>query len=308
MDTRFLASKDQTLLYLYRYTNERTPKLILQFAHGMGEHAGRYQDFFNYLLERDIFIYAHDHRGHGKTAEKNGVLGHYDDHDGFEKAVDDLLLVSDMIKQDYPATPKVIMGHSMGSFLVRRFIERYQNECDAVILSGTGYHQGLTGKAGQLLSLIETKLFGKTHRSKVLDALSFGQYQKQFKDRGSWLSRDEKSVKAYEEDPLSGYIATSQFYHDLLTGIERLHKQTEVEKINKATPILLISGDDDAVGDFSKGVKKVAADYKQAGIKSVDTHFYPDGRHEMLFETNRAEVTEDIFKWLKKTFDLEEQN
>jgi len=301
MDTRFLTSQDQTLLYLYRYTNEKRPKLILQFAHGMGEHAGRYQAFFNYLLERDIFIFAHDHRGHGKTAEKNGVLGHYDNHDGFEKAVTDLKLVNDVIQADYPDTPIVMMGHSMGSFLVRRFIERFPNDCDAVILSGTGYHQGLTGKAGHLLSLIETKLFGKTHRSKLLDKLSFGQYQKQFKDRGSWLSRDVASVNAYREDPLSGYVATSQFYHDLLTGIERLHKQAEVNKINKTTPILLISGDDDPVGDFSKGVKKVAADYKQAGIQSVETILYPGGRHEMLFETNRDEVTADIYQWLINT-------
>lgn len=302
METSYVTSKDKTLLHLYRYTNEKTPTLILQFAHGMGEHAGRYQDFFNYLSERGIFIFAHDHRGHGKTAEKNGVLGHYSDHDGFEKAVDDLLLVSDLIKEAYPRTPKVIMGHSMGSFLVRRFIERYPNECDAVILSGTGYHQGLTGKAGQLLSLIETKLFGKTHRSKVLDALSFGQYQKHFKNRGSWLSRDEVIVKAYQNDPFSGYVSTSQFYLDLLTGIERLHKQTEVNKVNKDTPILLISGDEDPVGDFSEGVKKVAADYKHAGIKSVDVILYPGGRHEMLFETNRDEVAEDVYQWLTRTF------
>ncbi len=301
METSYVTSKDNTSLYLYRYTNERTPKLIFQFAHGMGEHAGRYQDFFNYLLERDIFIFAHDHRGHGKTAEKNGVLGHYDDHDGFEKAVTDLKLVNDMIHAQYPDTPVVMMGHSMGSFLVRRFIERYPSECDAVILSGTGYHQGFTGKLGQLVSLIETKLFSKTHRSKLLDALSFGQYQKHFKDRGSWLSRDEAAVADYDQDPLSGYIATSQFYHDLLTGIERLHNQTEVSKINKNLPILLISGDDDPVGDFSNGVKKVAADYKRAGIASVDTIFYPGGRHEMLFETNKDEVTADIYQWLTNT-------
>ncbi|MFB1051744.1 lysophospholipase [Paraliobacillus sp. JSM ZJ581] len=301
MKTRFIKTEDNQELFFYSYTSDKKPKLVLQFAHGMGEHAGRYHDFFQYLLDRDIFVFANDHRGHGKTAERNGVLGHYDDHNGFEKAVKDLKMIHDDIYARYPDTPHVIMGHSMGSFLVRRFIEHYPDVKEAVILSATGYHQGLLGKVGQFLSLIETKLFGKTHRSKLLDRFSFGKYQRHFKNRGSWLSRDEEIVAAYREDPLSGYVATSQFYHDLLTGIETLHKEQELRKVNKDVPILLISGDEDPVGDFSKGVKRVVNDYKQIGVSTVDVIFYPEGRHEMLFEKNRAEVTVDVCRWLVST-------
>lgn len=302
MEKTFIKSSDGTLLRLYRYTNARTPKLILQFSHGMGEHAGRYHEFFEFLLEHDVFVFANDHRGHGQTAEKNGLLGHYADEDGFEKAVTDLKLVDALIKDAYPNTPCAIMGHSMGSFLVRRFIERFPNEKQAVILSGTGYHQGFTGKAGQWLSFIETKIFSKTHRSKLLDRLSFGQYQRHFKNRGSWLSRDEAIVKAYREDPFSGFVATSQFYYDLLTGMEVLHKKTELEKVNKETPILLISGDEDPVGGFSKGIERVASDYKEVGVKTIDIILYPEGRHEMLFEINRLDVQEDIYQWLVQRF------
>lgn len=301
METTYIKTEDGNELFFYSYTSERKPKLILQFAHGMGEHAGRYHEFFQYLLDHDIFVFANDHRGHGKTVKKNGVLGHYDDNDGFEKAVQDLKMIHDDIHMRYADTSHVIMGHSMGSFLVRRFIEHYPDAKEAVILSGTGYHQGVLGKVGRFLSSIESKVFGATHRSKLLDRFSFGQYQRHFKNRGSWLSRDEKIVAAYREDPLSGYVATSQFYYDLLTGIETLHKKQELRKVNKHAPILVISGEEDPVGGFSKGVKRVVDEYKQIGVETVDVILYPEGRHEMLFETNRAEVTEDVYQWLIST-------
>ena len=294
--TEWFTSTDGTPIYVYRYqANEQ--KAVLQFAHGMGEHAGRYQAFFSFLQANGITVIANDHRGHGKTGEKMGVMGFFAKEAGFETAVDDLRLIHQQLIADHPDVPQFMMGHSMGSFLVRRYIEKYPDDKTAVILSGTGYHQGLVGKAGILIAKLETLLFSQTHKSKLMDKLSFGRFQNHFKS-GSWLSRDQAEVELYTKDPLSGFISTSQFFYDLLTGIDTLHKPKEVAKVNKGLAMLFISGTDDPVGDFTKGVKKAVRTYQDAGINHIDVTFYPGARHELIFETDRDVIIKDIHQWL----------
>lgn len=296
--TEWFTSTDGTPIYLYHYkANE--PKAVLQFAHGMGEHAGRYHAFFTFLQTNGISVIANDHRGHGKTGEKMGVMGFFAKEAGFETAVDDLSLIHHHIAMDYASVPQIMMGHSMGSFLVRRYIEKYPDDKTAVILSGTGYHQGIVGKVGSLIAKLETLLFNQTHKSRLMDKLSFGRFQNHFKT-GSWLSRDQAQVALYRKDPLSGFISTSQFFYDLLTGIDTLHKPEALTKVNKDLAILFISGTDDPVGNFTKGVKKAIHAYEQIGVKQIDVTFYPGARHELIFETNRKEVIHDIQLWIER--------
>ncbi|MCZ0703156.1 serine aminopeptidase domain-containing protein [Natronobacillus azotifigens] len=220
---------------------------------------------------------------------------------GFETAVDDLRLIHNLLQQDHPYVPHIMMGHSMGSFLVRRYMQKYSDDKQAVILSGTGYHRGLVGKAGMMLAKLETIIFSPTHKSKLMNKLSFGQYQKHFQS-GSWLSRDKAEVSLYNEDPFSGFISTSQFFVDLLSGIDTLHKPSELKKVNTNTPMLFISGAEDPVGNFTNGVKKAIRDYEQVGVKTIDVIFYEDARHELTFEKNRDEVINDIYNWIKTVY------
>ncbi|UII57079.1 lysophospholipase [Cytobacillus spongiae] len=287
----------------YWYQEGLKPKAIVQIAHGMAEHIERYHEFANFLVSHGIFVYGNDHRGHGKTGEKAGILGFFAEENGFERAVDDLKEINSYIKHASPQVPVFIMGHSMGSFLVRRFIQRYEQSVSGVILSGTGGNPGFLGKLGKLVANSQIRKHGKRTESPLMNQLSFGNFNKRFSDGSSefnWLTRDAKEMQKYIDDPLCGFIATAGFYSDLMTGLERIHHNQEVRKIDKELPFFIFSGDQDPVGKDTKGVKQVIDQYTKHGIHQIEYKYYYEGRHEMLNELNREEVMRDILEWLEK--------
>ncbi|SEO56275.1 Lysophospholipase, alpha-beta hydrolase superfamily [Amphibacillus marinus] len=300
-ETYWLENSEQMAIFLRKWHEPtQQPTAILQIAHGMAEHGGRYHDFAQWLVERGIFVYAHDHRGHGKTGERSESMGFFSKQNGFERVVDDMRTVTNQIEQAHPDVPIILLGHSMGSFLVRRYIQRFNNVVNGVILSGTSFDQGIMGKAGQLIARLEAKVRGDRTASPLLHKLTFGSFERPFKKKGeSWLSRDSSIVTTYEQDPLCGFVSSTRFYDDLLGGISLIHKQEEVNKINKAMPLFIISGMSDPVGKNSKGVRQVANSYQAAGMENVTTKLYPDARHEILFETNWLEVYQDILHWIE---------
>jgi len=301
IEESWLTQSDGQEVYIKKWLDQKQPPIaVVQIAHGMAEHSGRYHEFANFLVSHGFVVYANDHRGHGKTGEKMGVMGYYADENGFERTVEDLKMINDQIHQTYPELPVFMLGHSMGSFLVRRFIQRYPKAIDGVIISGTGAGKGLAGKIGRFIAHLEIKRHGAKSESALMDKLSFGQFNKKFKNSGSWISSDPKTVQAYQEDPYCGFISTAGFYYDLLGGIELIHKRSEIARIDQSLPMLIISGESDPVGDYGKGVKRVVKDYQAAGIQSIKLILYPEGRHEMLFEVNRDQVMEDILTWLTK--------
>ncbi|WP_440894686.1 alpha/beta hydrolase [Amphibacillus sp. Q70] len=297
----WLTQSDGQDIYIRKWkAQKQIPLAIVQLAHGMAEHSGRYHEFAKFLVSHGFIVYANDHRGHGRTGEKMGTMGFLADKDGFERAVEDLKTINDQIHHTYPNLPVFMLGHSMGSFLVRRLIQRYSNAVDGVILSGTGAGKGLIGKLGRIMAKFEIKRLGAKSESPLMDKLSFGQFNKKFKDSESWISSDPETVQIYQDDPYCGFISTAKFFEDLLSGIELIHKRTEIARIDQSLPFLLISGTADPVGNNGKGVKQVVKIYKRAGIQSIDLILYPNGRHEMLFETNRDQVMKDILSWLIK--------
>ncbi|MFS1515966.1 alpha/beta hydrolase [Bacillus sp. SCS-151] len=276
---------------------------IVQIAHGMAEHIGRYDKFAQALVNEGYIVYGNDHRGHGQTANNEENIGYFADRNGFDLVVEDMFYLTNLIKEQHEQLPIFLFGHSMGSFLSRRFIQLHGEEITGVILSGTGGDPGILGKIGARLAKSEMTRKGLRHRSKRLDKLSFGSYNKSFKPTRTdfdWLSRDQQEVDKYVDDALCGGVFTSSFFYDLLTGLEVIHRRDNILKIRKDLPIYLFSGAKDPVGNFSKGVSKVYEAYKAAGIEDVTCKLYKDGRHEMLNETNRDEVYEDIMTWLKK--------
>jgi alpha-beta hydrolase superfamily lysophospholipase len=298
-----LKGADGAKVYVYTWLPDSKPAAAVQISHGMAEHAARYERFAEALTQAGFAVYANDHRGHGKTAGSLEKVGYFADEDGWNLVVDDMHRLTDHIKNEHPKIPVFLFAHSMGSFLSRDYISRWGGDIKGVILSGTGGDPGLLGKVGALIARIEKALRGKKARSPLLTSLSFGAFNNAFKPNRTefdWLSRDNAEVDKYVADPYCGGVFSTGFWVDFLKGIGVLYRSDYLPKIPRSLPIYLFSGEKDPVGKNAKDVTKVYESYKKAGITDVSIKIYPNGRHEMLNETNRTEVFKDVIDWLKK--------
>ncbi|MBN2541732.1 lysophospholipase [bacterium] len=290
---------DSIDIYAYKWIPPDIDKLkgIIQIAHGKGEHSGRYETFAETLASFGYAVYANDHRGHGKTGVSAGVMGYFADDNGWSKVVDDMHQLTLIIKEDYPSLPVYLLGHSMGSLLARTYICKYGNEIDGVILSGTNHTSGIMLRLGLLLAKFERCRRGKKGKSCLFERIITGGFNNQFKptrtDR-DWLSSVPEEVDIAVADPLCGGIFTAGFFHDMISGMIELNKVSNIAKIPKDLHIHLFSGDSDPVSHNGKSVLKAAQIYKKAGISEVTYRLYIGGRHEMLHESNKEEVFDDI--------------
>ncbi len=302
---------DGTQIFTYRWLPDSPSdiKAAIQITHGMVEHAARYERFAQALVEAGYAVYANDLRGHGKTAGSVDHVGHFADEKGWEKVVDDLHTLTGIIKKENPRVPVFLFGHSMGSFFARHYAMLYGNEISGLVLSGTGGDPGIGGKIGLLVAKREAKKKGWSAKSPTMNKLMFGRYNKGIKPSRTqfdWLSRDATEVDKYINDPFCGNIGSAGFYYDVIEGLFFINRLENVRNIPKNLPIYLFSGALDPVGaktpwsGKTKGVLQTYKDLVKAGIKDVSYKFYPDGRHEMLNELNREEVTQDVISWLKK--------
>lgn len=273
----------------------------VHIIHGMAEHIARYEEFAEYLASRGFIVSGHDQRGHGKTAERNGVQGYFADHDGFNEVVEDARSVITEVQQATGNLPLILFGHSMGSFVARRYMQLYSEDISRVVLSGTGGNPGASGKMGLAVALASAKMQGKQQPSKTLGKMTFGSFNKPFGDEGSasaWLSSDKEAVAKYEADPWCGFESTNQFYVDLFSGLALINKPSEIDRIRKDLPVLLISGAMDPVGGNGKGVFSSAKQFDKAGMKNVKIYLAEQGRHELLNEINRHFHFELIGDWM----------
>jgi alpha-beta hydrolase superfamily lysophospholipase len=298
-----LKGKGGTKVFVYSWLPDGKPVAVVQIVHGMAEHAARYERFAEALTKAGFAVYANDQRGHGKTAGPVEKVGWIAEKDGSELVVDDLHRLSDTIRKENPRVPLFLFGHSMGSFLSRSYIARWGGDLKGVILSGTGGNPGLLGKVGGLIAGVEKRIRGSKAKSPLMTSLSFGAYNKPFKPNRTdfdWLSRDNAEVDKYVADPYCGGVFSAGFWADFLKTLGSLYQSDYLPKIPKNLPIYLFSGEKDPVGNSGKGVKEVYDSYKKAGIADVSMKLYPNGRHEMLNETNRTEVFKDVIGWLTK--------
>ncbi|WP_188454080.1 alpha/beta hydrolase [Virgibacillus oceani] len=294
----WLRMSDDADIYVKKWFEpNRKPKAILQLAHGMVEHIERYNDFASFLIKHDIFVYGNDHRGHGKTGERQGLLGFLAEKDGFQIVTEDLFEVTKKIKSDFPNIPVFMLGHSMGSFLGRNYIQSHSNEIDGILLSGTGYFPKIKTFTGKQLS----SLFPPRNPNTLMNFLTYFSYNKKIGNRKTtldWLTSNEKAVQDYMNDPYCGFVPTARFFYDLMSGIINIQDSNRIETIRKDLPLLLISGDMDPVGDYTKGVWKTAKLYEKAGMEKIMIHIFTDGRHELLNETYKDEVYHSIYNWI----------
>ena len=276
------------------------PRGIIVISHGMAEHASRYARFAASAVEEGYAVLAGDHRGHGATAAPSG-FGFVAEKGGWERVVADMGTVLDAARRAWPDVPVFLMGHSWGSFLARDLAARRGGELAGLILLGTGSGTGALTRPAAAVCAGESRLRGPRHPSRLLNALAFGPYQRHFapnRTEADWISRDAKEVDRYVADPWCGFVCTSSFFRDLVAGQGVVNTASHAAAVPAELPMLLASGDRDPVGAMGRGVQRAATLYRRAGVREVSVLLYPGGRHELLNETNRDQVTGDILTWI----------
>lgn len=296
---QFKAPDGANIVYHKWASESEDIRAVVVIAHGMAEHAARYQEFASFLNDNFFMVYAPDHRGHGCTAGDADKTGIFASRQGWWKVVDDLHSVIQIAQSENPDKKIFLLGHSMGSFIVRTYICTYGSTINGVILSGTGMNPRMTVLAGCVVAKLSSLLKGQNHRSKTLDKLSFGTFNRKYTSPFQWLTRDQDIVDRYIADPYCGQVFTAGFFADLFCGLRFIGNINNLTGIPKSLPVLIMSGSDDPVGNYGKGVEKVVAQLKKVGLRNVDFKLYDGARHEILNETNRSEVFDDSIQWLK---------
>ena len=294
-----LTSSAGPALDVRAWLPEVPPMAVVQFVHGMSEHIDRYDAPARYLASRGYLVVGHTHLGHGPRAE---IKGYFARENGWQRLIDDVHALRLRTQKEYPRLPYFILGHSMGSFVVRCYLREHAAGLAGCMLSGTGCIPKGTAATGEIVSNLICHLGGAKKPSRLIDKLGFSASNKPFAPNRTpfdWLSRDERAVDRYIADPDCGFVFTASGYRDLFRGLLRLAELDEMRKIPKDLPLLLFSGDQDPVGGMGEGVRQVAEEFRQAGLADVTVKLYPHARHETFNELNRDKVYSDLVQWLK---------
>ena len=275
-----LTSFDLKEIYVREWTKVENPIGVVQIAHGMNEYSGRYEEFARYLNSLGYVVVASDHRGHGETDSE--TLG-FCQGDMFGDTVKDLECVARHYKQRYSGLKYILFGHSYGSFLTQRFIQKYPELLDGVIFSGSGVNPAPVCAVGQMVASIGCAFKGKDAPSKMMNKIVFGGYSKKVKD-GEWLSIDEENNSRYKEDVYCAFVCSNNFFRSFMKNMKKLWSNKWAKGLKQDLPLLLISGKDDPVGNMGKGVLKLEKFYLKHGVKNVRVHLIEGSRHEFLNE------------------------
>ena len=303
---RFLSSDGKTQLHACLWIPDEKIKFrgVLQIAHGVAEHIGRYDDFARYLNQQGIVVAGHDHLGHGQSLPEGGTPVYFGEENGWTHAVDDIHGLHEILAKRFKRLPHLIMGHSMGSFLTRTYLIRYPGEKKVAIIMGTGWQPGYMLTGGSLIAKRFYYKNGGSSTSDFVTALAFGGYNRAFAPNRTgfdWLSADPENVDRYIADPLCGADATVGLFWDMLGGIRLNQKPANLKKMDTSMPVLFIAGEDDPVGAMGKGVKRSCAAFQKAGMQDVTLKLYPGLRHEILNEKPMQQtVYADIHDWLSR--------
>lgn len=300
-DSRDGVSKLHAVRYLPE--GDERVRCVVQIVHGMAEYAERYEAFAEYLTARGYAVTGEDHMGHGKSVGKDGKYGYFCEQDPATVLVRDVHRLKKATQALYPGVPYVLLGHSMGSFITRNYMFRYGTGITAAIIMGTGMTPKNVLHMAKCLAAFQKLIFGSRHVADMLNKLAFGVYNGAIENPRTdfdWLSRDEEQVDKYLADPLCGFTFTVNGFSTLFELILRLYREESLERIPKTLPVLLMSGTADPVGDYGKGVRKTYDSLCGAGLKNVQMKLYEGARHELLNETDRDEVYEDIYQWIEE--------
>lgn len=302
---RMIDGKELTC---YEWTKVTEPKAILQLVHGSAEHLLRYEHFAEKMNAAGIIVVGDDHRGHGRTANiKEKELGFFAKKNGWDKLIDDEKMLNDYIHKMWPGKPVFMLGHSMGSFMVRTYAIKYSETIDGLLIMGTAENPPLTILIGKMVAKLGQFFSGAKTPAKFIWRLSYKplnkKYQKKTNANGNeWLTRDPKVQVEFKNDPLSGQIFTNSAFKDMFTGLNFIRKPKNIKLMRKDLPIFILSGGDDPVGNYGKYPKMVNAKFKSLGYHPV-LKIYTGLRHEILNEPEKEVVEKDIINFIVKNLE-----
>lgn len=277
------------------------PVCILQIVHGMAEHIDRYDEFARFLADKGILVVGEDHLGHGKSVPEGGTYGYFCEHDAVTVLVRNVHRLKKMMQEQYPGVLYFILGHSMGSFILRNYLFRYGSGIDGAVIVGTGMQPKTTLFLARTVTAIQKIFCGSKHVGKFIDKASFGKFNDRFEPLRTdfdWLSRETANVDRYIADPMCGFVFTLNGFAALFKLIHNCYDQEKIESMPKELPVLLLSGADDPVGNYGQSVTNVYQSYLKAGMQDVQMKLYENDRHELLNETDRVLVYQDVHRWI----------
>ena len=284
--------------YVYRPENTET-RAVMQISHGMCEYIERYEDLADFLCKNGIAVCGNDHLGHGASVSSDDDLGYFGPEGGWTYLPKDLHRLTAIMQEEFEGIPYIMFGHSMGSFIVRGTAVNYVTDPDKLIICGTGGPNHFSA-AGLLITDILKLFKGEKYISKAVDKIAFGAFNKRFEGTSeySWLTKNHEITEAYSKDELCTFKFTVSAMHDLVKLNRIANSRKFFKKLDKSIPVLIVSGDSDPVGDYSKGVKKVYNRLKNG--RDVTLKLYENCRHEIHNDTCRNEMIEDILEFLEK--------
>lgn len=298
---RFPSADGKHTIFSEIYTpKQATARGVVQLAHGMVDHPGRYTNLIEHLTGCGYIFAGHHHLGHGKSVNNADELGFFAPSDGVSLVVEDMHRMNRYLRATYPTLPLTVLGHSMGSFIARLYAVRHPHSMQGVIIHGTGGPNPLA-PLGKIVAAAVGALNGKHSRSKLLYSLSLGSYNKRFDSSegpNAWLSRDVEAIADKVNDPLASFRFTVSGYSDLFTMLSESNSKRWFGEYPKEMRTLIVSGDADPVGNYGRGVGTVYKRLMLAGCTDLEFKLYEGARHELFNETNREEIFADITEWL----------
>ena len=304
-DEFYFPSKDgNTEIHTIEWKPEGEVRAVLQICHGMVEYIRRYDEFAQFLCGEGYYVVGNDQLGHGKSIQAKSEYGFFNEKYGNACVLGDMHTLRQRTEKKYPGVPYFMLGHSMGSSLLRQYIQMYGNGLSGAVLMGTvADHKKAALLFGKRLCRVMAAFRGWHYRSMMVDNLVLGAYNKKFKPartRADWITSDNENLDMYVADPLCSFMSTVNAYYNVFSGMIGIQRKESVYMIPKGLPVLFVSGADDPVGEFGKGVRKIYEKYRAAGIRDVTLRLYTGDRHEILNETDRDQVYKDLLGWFEK--------
>jgi len=296
------ADKENNIAYYIYLPYGTKIKGVVQIVHGMCEYIERYEDFADFLCENGYIVCGIDNLGHGSSVKSENDYGFFGEKDGWKLLVKDAVAFTRMMRERYSAFPYFILGHSMGSLIVRTILAKYSEYYSGALIIGTA---ALHGVADACLALTETtaKVRGSHYRSRIYDRMMFGMSNARIDDPKTdydWVCSDKDVVEKYAVDPKCSFIFTVRGLYDLIMLAKYVSKKDWADKVADHLPVFIGSGAEDPVGHYGKAPREVFERLTKAGQSSVELHIYPDMRHEIINEIGKREVYDDILGWLSE--------
>lgn len=295
-----ISQHDQLELGVSLRLPEGKPKGILQLVHGMAEHRERYHDFMDFCAQQGYVVIIHDHRGHGISVKTTDDLGYFYQN-GLEGVIQDVYQVTQYIKARFPDLPLTLFGHSMGSLIVRCYMQEFDQDVNGLIVCGSPSKRFGAGLGKIVVKFL--KLFrGGHYRSRFVNRLAFGSYNRKFPREtqpNAWIVSDPEVVAAYNADERDGFIFTLNGFEVLFSLLQRAYRKTGWQMRNPTAPIFFIAGADDPCIISQKDFVRAVDFMRARGYETVQSKLYPDMRHEILNEKGKLTVWEDIIAWLE---------